>query len=227
MSNDPEARGPAGEPEVDEAAGPDPSGPAASGSPEPEARSDRATGPGAGEEPVAGGEPDAAMAAEAEAAAEVNGAPAAAGEEGADTPVGGDVAAVAAERDHYLDHLRRVQAEFENYRKRIARQQTDAVQQAGSRLVDALLPVLDACDAAVRHGAGEVEPIFASLLGTLEKEGLARIDPGGESFDPTSHEAVMHEPADGDEGPVVSDVLRPGYAWKGRVLRPAMVKVKG
>jgi molecular chaperone GrpE len=133
----------------------------------------------------------------------------------------------AAQRDEYLDHLRRVQAEFENYRKRIARQQTDAVDQAASRLVEALLPVLDACDGAVRHGAEEVQPIYAALLGTLEKEGLERIDPSGEAFDPTLHEAVMHEPAEGGEGPVVSDVLRPGYGWKGRVLRPAMVKVKG
>ena len=88
--------------------------------------------------------------------------------------------------------------------------------------------MLDACDGAIRHGATEVEPVFAALLGTLEKEGLERIDPAGEPFDPNRHEAVMHEPAaDGDEGTVVTDVMRPGYAWKGRVLRPAMVKVRG
>ncbi len=136
-----------------------------------------------------------------------------------------------AERDEYLDHLRRVQAEFENYRKRIARQQVDAIEQAAGRLVESLLPVLDACDAAMRHGSKEVEPIFASLLGTLEKEGLARLDPSGEPFDPTAHEAVMHDTAEGaedaDAGPVVSDVLRPGYTWKGKVIRPAMVKVRG
>ncbi len=133
-----------------------------------------------------------------------------------------------SERDAYLDQLRRVQAEFENYRKRIARQQSDAVEHAASRLVDALLPVLDACDGALRHGAEEVEPIYAALLGTLEKEGLERIDPAGDAFDPNRHEAVMHEPAaEGDDGSVVSDVMRPGYGWKGRVLRPAMVKVRG
>lgn len=133
-----------------------------------------------------------------------------------------------SERDAYLDQLRRVQAEFENYRKRIARQQSEAVEHAASRLVDALLPVLDACDGALRHGAEEVEPIYAALLGTLEKEGLERIDPAGDAFDPNRHEAVMHDPAaEGDDGSVVSDVMRPGYAWKGRVLRPAMVKVRG
>jgi molecular chaperone GrpE len=73
-----------------------------------------------------------------------------------------------------------------------------------------------------------VEPVFASLLGTLEKAGLERIDPGGEPFDPNRHEAVMHESAaEGDDGPLVIDVLRRGYAWKGRVLRAAMVKVRG
>ena len=77
-------------------------------------------------------------------------------------------------------------------------------------------------------GEDSVEPIFAALLQTLEKQGLARVDPVGEAFDPNLHEAVMHEPAeDGDEGTVVSDVMRPGYSWKGLVVRPAMVKVRG
>ncbi len=132
------------------------------------------------------------------------------------------------ERDEYLDALRRNQADFENYRKRVAKQQSDAADHAAGALVDKLLPVLDACDGAVRHGATEVEPIFAALLGALEKEGLERLDPQGEGFDPNLHEAVMHEPAeDGDEGTVVADVMRPGYTWKGRVIRPAMVKVRG
>ena len=94
--------------------------------------------------------------------------------------------------------------------------------------MEKLLPVLDACDAAVHHGAVEVEPVYAALLGTLEKDGLERISPVDEEFDPNRHEAVMHEPAaDGDEGTVVSDVMRAGYAWNGRVVRPAMVKVRG
>ena len=70
--------------------------------------------------------------------------------------------------------------------------------------------------------------MYAALLGALEKEGLGRIDPVGEPFDPNLHDAVMHEPAvDGAEATVVSDVMRPGYSWKGRVVRPAMVKVRG
>jgi molecular chaperone GrpE len=139
-----------------------------------------------------------------------------------------DVERLATERDQYLDALRRTQADFENYRKRMMKQQADQAEGAAVRLVEDLLPVLDACDGAILHGATEVEPIFAALLGTLEKAGLERIDPSGEEFDPNRHEAVMHEPAAvGDEGTLVSDVMRRGYAWKGRVLRAAMVKVRG
>lgn len=132
------------------------------------------------------------------------------------------------ERNDYLDALRRNQADFENYRKRAAKQVADDASRAVASLVEALLPVLDACDAAVHHGAAEVEPIYAALLGTLEKEGLERIDPGGQEFDPNRHEAVMHEPAEDDQaGTVVADVMRAGFEWKGRVIRPAMVKVRG
>ena len=133
-----------------------------------------------------------------------------------------------AERDDYLDKWRRNQADFENSRKRLIREAADSGAHATEVLVEKLLPVLDACDGAIAHGATEVEPIFAALLGSLEKEGLGRLAPAGEAFDPNLHEAVLHEPADdGDEGTVVSDVLRPGYVWKGRVVRPAMVKVRG
>lgn len=139
-----------------------------------------------------------------------------------------DLERTIVERDQYLDSLRRNQADFENYRKRVAKQAGEDAARAAESLVDKMLPVLDACDGAVAHGATEVEPIFASLLGTLEKEGLVRINPAGEPFDPNVHEAVLHEPAlDDDAGTVVSDVLRPGYIWKGRVVRPAMVKVRG
>jgi molecular chaperone GrpE len=136
--------------------------------------------------------------------------------------------ATTAERDEYLDLARRTQAEFENYRKRVANQAADDIARATAGLVEQLLPVLDACDGAIAHGSTEVEPIFAALLQSLEKQGLGRIDPNGQEFDPNQHEAVMHEPADdGQEGTVVSDVMRPGYSWKGHVVRAAMVKVRG
>ncbi|CAN5159346.1 hypothetical protein BH20ACT3_BH20ACT3_17570 [soil metagenome] len=139
-----------------------------------------------------------------------------------------DLERTIGERDDYLDQLRRNQADFENARRRLTKEATDAAARATESLVDKLLPVLDACDAAIAHGASEVEPIFASLLGSLEKEGLERISPAGEAFDPNRHEAVFHEAAtDDDEGTVVSEVLRTGYGWKGRIVRPAMVKVRG
>lgn len=143
-----------------------------------------------------------------------------------------DLEATTKQRDEYLDHVRRVQADFENFRKRAVKQQADAGERAAATVAEALLPVLDACDSAMQHGSSEVEPIFASLLAALEKQGLERIDPAGEPFDPNHHEAVVHEPAGDGEGeeqapPTVSDVMRPGYAWAGRVLRPAMVKVRG
>jgi molecular chaperone GrpE len=136
-----------------------------------------------------------------------------------------DLAALAGERDEYLDQLRRVQAEFENYRKRVLKQQTEHLERAGEAVVIELLPVLDACDAALQHGDAGVEPIAKALMDVLEKQGLERVDPGDELFDPNLHDAVAHEPGDGES--VVVEVLRPGYAWKGRVLRPAMVRVRG
>ncbi len=135
-----------------------------------------------------------------------------------------DLEKATAERDQYLDAARRTQADFENFRKQSQRRQEDHIERALGSLVERLLPVLDACDAALAHGAAEVEPIVGALLGALEKEGLTRIDPIGEPFDPTVAEAVVHEPGTGGDH-TVAEVMRKGYLWRGRVLRPAMVKV--
>ena len=135
-----------------------------------------------------------------------------------------DLAKLTAERDDYLDQLRHTKADFENYRKRILRQQTEHLERAAEGLAEKLLPVLDTFDAALTHGQG-FEQVHSSLMTTLEKEGLERIDPEGKPFDPEESDAVAHE--EGDGGPVVSEVLRAGYRWKGRVIRPAMVKVRG
>jgi molecular chaperone GrpE len=135
-----------------------------------------------------------------------------------------DLELLLSEREQYLDAYRRAQADFENYRKQAQKRQDGAVVRALGGFVEKLLPVLDACDAALAHGAQEVEPVLAALYGALGKEGLERIDPKGAAFDPAEAEAVMHEPGGGGEQ-VVSEVLRAGYRWQGRVLRPAMVKV--
>jgi molecular chaperone GrpE len=130
------------------------------------------------------------------------------------------------ERDEFKDIALRVQADFENYRKRAATQMSDELDRALGKLVEQLLPVLDACEAAVAHGVEGVEQVWSSLIGALQKQGLEALDLAGKPFDPALADAVMHEEGDGSE-PVVLEVLRTGYRWKGRVLRAAMVKVKG
>lgn len=134
---------------------------------------------------------------------------------------------VVAKRDEYLDMARRVQAEFENYRKRVESQRAEQLARAAESLVVELLPVLDACDAALSLGATDVEPIQMSLVGTLVKQGLEAIDEVDVVFDPNLHDAVLSEPADGVDELLVVEVMRTGYQWNGRVVRPAMVKVRG
>jgi molecular chaperone GrpE len=138
------------------------------------------------------------------------------------------------ERAELLDTLRRVQADFENYRKRMLREQTTQVERATERLVEELLPVLDSFDGAL-GSLGEADSpeaekvrdgvvgIRSQLVAVLEKAGLERIDAAGAEFDPNEHEAVMQD--DGEGEPNVGEVLRTGYRLKGRVLRPAMVRV--
>jgi len=223
--------------------------------------------------------------------------------------------AVLAERDDYLDALRHLQADFDNFRKRAVRQQNELVERAGESLLERLLPTLDALGLALAHldergalpdsgqedrGTGAeatLRQIGSLLRDTLAKEGLEVIDPLGEAFDPSEHEAVMHLPSEGSPSatsageadsagadsvsadsavetpqteqpgsttsassgsasgetaatatatdspareeaetgepelavtvPTVAEVLRPGYRLKGRLLRPAMVSVRG
>jgi molecular chaperone GrpE len=145
-----------------------------------------------------------------------------------------DAAATAADdatptvEPDYLGDLQRVTAEFANFRKQIDKRNHDLLARASMRLVESLLPVLDALDAASLQGVDGVEPIQAQLLSVLGSEGLEVISGIGESFDPNRHDAVMTEQAEeGDDGTVVAEVLRTGYAWNGRVFRPAMVKARG
>ena len=175
--------------------------------------------------PEGGSAPVVDLAAEmADAAVDLAAAQAA-----AEVEVDLEVAAVARERDEYLDALRRLQADFENYKKRVEKQKVEHVERAAGELVSKILPVCDTVDLAIAHGGGEeVKQIWTALFDALEREGLERIDPVGEPFDPTVHDAVAHEPGAGGRGaPEVVEVMRAGYRWKGRVLRPAMVKVRG
>jgi molecular chaperone GrpE len=137
-----------------------------------------------------------------------------------------DIETLLAERNEFKDIALRLQADFENYKKRVSQAQSDEIARATGRLAESLLPVLDACEAAFTHGAEGVEPIWSSLIGALKTQGLVAMDLLDQPFNPELAEAVMTEPGDGAE-PIVSEVLRTGYEWKGRVLRAAMVKVKG
>ncbi|MDE0702042.1 MAG: nucleotide exchange factor GrpE [Acidimicrobiaceae bacterium] len=134
---------------------------------------------------------------------------------------------LAAERDQHLNDLQRVTAEFANFRKQTDKRNAETVRQAAARVMQAILPVLDACDAAALQEVEGVEPIAAQLRSVLEAQGLEVIDQT-EPFDPNRHEAAISEPGDEDQDePMVSEVLRTGYAFNGRVLRAAMVRVKG
>ncbi len=145
---------------------------------------------------------------------------------------------LARERDEYLLALQRTQADFENYRKRVARLQEEQSARASGQLVEKLLPVLDALDLAEAHLNESLEASEdgkalrasrAMLTDILSKEGLERVDQAEVPFDPSVHDAVAHSEGDGSEGgqTVVEEVLRSGYRWKGQVLRAAMVRVRG
>ena len=194
-------------------------------------------------------------------------------------PILTDVAALSAQRDEYLESLQRLKADFDNYRKRVARLQQEQSARAEANLVTKLLPVLDNLDLAWAHlgpregdegpGSEEARAIGQArgqLLDVLSKEGLERLDAVGVEFDPTVHDAVAHsegpeaagdgaghvagevpgeEPGEDRAAPAadaggdfatdgavthvvsVDEVLRAGYRWRGQVLRPAMVRVRG
>jgi molecular chaperone GrpE len=139
---------------------------------------------------------------------------------------------LARERDEMRALAQRVQADFENYKKRVQRDQAESAERGAALIVEQLLTVLDtfdlaltnldAADEKVRKG---VELVYADFLSVLERAGVERIPTDGHPFDPEVHEAVMHEPGEG--APTVVETMRSGYRLKGRVLRPAMVKVAG
>ncbi len=137
----------------------------------------------------------------------------------------------ARERDEYLDALQRLKAEFENYKKRISRDQAEFVSRAAERLVKQLLPVLDdlerALEAAAQHEEARLEEgvrlVHRSLAEALAKEGLVEVETDG-VFDPHTQEALLAQPSDADEGTVIQ-VLQKGYKLGDHVLRPARVVV--
>ena len=133
--------------------------------------------------------------------------------------------ALIAERDEMKAVAMRLQADFENFRKRIVAQHESDVDRATGRLAEAFLPVLDAAEAAFLRHPDEVGPLLNVLLGELKKHGLETLDLDAQPFDPEVAEAVAHEPGVGGDV-VVAEVLRSGYRWRGKTLRPAMVRTK-
>lgn len=142
-----------------------------------------------------------------------------------------ELTAVTKERDDYLDALQRLKAEFDNYRKRAAREQGDLVTRASERLVKQLLPVVDdlerALEAAGAHEGERLEEgvrlVHRALADALAREGLVEVPTDG-AFDPHTQEALLSQPSEQPEGDVIQ-VLQKGYKLGDRVLRPARVVV--
>jgi molecular chaperone GrpE len=148
--------------------------------------------------------------------------------------IAADLDKARAEAESYLDDLRRLQADFDNYRKRTLREQTARAASASQALVARLLPVLDNFELAVSSAERSrdfdrmlkgVEMVFGELREVLEAEGLVRIEAEGKPFDPERHEAVIAVEEQDTEPGMVVDIVRAGYELRGKVLRPAMVKV--
>ena len=127
----------------------------------------------------------------------------------------------------YLEDLQRLQAEFENYRKRMMREQTEIAGRAAAGLIERLLPIVDNLDRALAHEdeSSGLRLIRKELMDVLAAEGLEEISALGERFDPHLHEAVESHEDYNVSDPVCSAVYRSGYKLKGKVLRPAMVGV--
>ena len=145
-----------------------------------------------------------------------------------------DLAVARRERDEYLGLAQRTQADFENYRKRAAKEAAAAGQRAKSGLIGELLPVVDNLERALGSAAEEeghladgVRLVHAELIAVLGRNGVEQFDPAGEKFDPAVHEALSTREADGADPGVVLDVVEKGYNLNGAVLRPARVVVSG
>ena len=133
----------------------------------------------------------------------------------------------SATRDDYLGDLQRLQAEFDNYRKRVMRDSAAASDRGAARVIEDLLPVLDNFERAIAHGEGGegVQLVFKELKDTLEREGLDEVPGEGAAFDPNLHEAIESREVEGLAESAIVEVYRRGYMHKGQLIRPAMVVV--
>jgi molecular chaperone GrpE len=168
------------------------------------------------------------------APAEAGAAPSAEATDVSRDDAGDELARVRRVAEEYRDHLQRLQADFENYRKRVTASQQRLVDAEVQRVVAPVLEVLDEFDLALIAAEREpdfesfrkgVELVYAKLVDTLRSEGLEAIDAHGKPFDPTEHEALM-QTGDGEGEPHVAEVFRRGYRLRGAVIRPASVRVE-
>ena len=149
------------------------------------------------------------------------------------SPEADELEALRNENEELISTLQRLQADFENFRKRAQRDQEALVARAGERIVKELLPVLDdlerALEAAEQHEEAKLEDgvklVHRQLEQLLAKEGVARVETDG-MFDPHVHEGLLTQPSESEEGSVI-EVLQKGYRLGDRVLRPARVVVAG
>ena len=184
--------------------------------------------------PQAGAQPGSALGVEPTPAPGAGPGAAPAAAEPAPNPLESQLEQARAEAASYLDDLQRLKAEFDNYRKRNMKEQTALVERASENLLKRLLPVLDNFELAVASAEGSrefdrmlkgIEMVYGELKEVLASEGLTTIQAKGRVFDPNVHEAALQVDADGDGEQYVAEELRSGYTIRGRVLRPAMVKV--
>ena len=148
------------------------------------------------------------------------------------SPEAAELEALRNENEELIDTLQRLQADFDNYRKRAARDQESLVTRAGERIVKELLPVLDdlerALEAAEQHEEAKLEDgvrlVHRALADVLRKEGVEEIETEG-AFDPHVHEALLAQPGEGVDAGHVLQVLQKGYRLGDRVVRPARVIV--
>ncbi len=142
-----------------------------------------------------------------------------------------ELVAIAAQRDEYLALAQRTQADFENYRKRVAKEAAAAAERGVAKLAKELLPALDNLDRALEAAAEEdplldgVRLVRAELSAALARVGVESFDPTGEQFDPVHHEAMAQQPVEGAASGTVVEVYQPGYRLNGTVIRPARVVV--
>jgi molecular chaperone GrpE len=151
---------------------------------------------------------------------------------GEEDPANEEERIVDNDPENYLELAQRIQADFENYRKRAAREAAAAGERAKSGLIRELLPVVDNLERALasaeegeQHLAEGVRLVHSELIAVLERNGIEQFDPSGEKFDPAEHEALSVR--DEGESGLVVDVVEKGYRSNGTVLRPARVVVSG